>query len=109
MQHWTDLSDEQWTAIASVLPRPAQTGRPRANDRRTLDGILFVLSTGCRWADMPDRYGSYVTCWRRLNRWKDEGTWTNIRDMLLQCFAGCDRYDQLLALLNGRSAAQQTL
>jgi transposase len=32
--------------------------RPRADDRMVLNGILYVLTTGCRWCDMPAEYGS---------------------------------------------------
>jgi transposase len=63
----TGLSDAQWQRIQPLLPAPKPTGRPRADDRRTLNGILYVLRPGCRWRkDLPDRYGSSVTCWRRL-------------------------------------------
>jgi transposase len=43
-----------------------------------LNGILYVLTTGCRWMDMPLEYGSYKTAWRRLKKWKDEGVWDRI-------------------------------
>jgi transposase len=58
-----DLSDDQWELIQPLLPAPKPTGRPRADDRCTINGILYVLRTGCRWKDLPDRYGSSVTCW----------------------------------------------
>jgi transposase len=45
-----ELSDEQWQFIQRRLPPKASTGRPRADDRRTLNGILYVPVTGCRWA-----------------------------------------------------------
>jgi transposase len=61
-----ELSDEQWQFIQPLLPLRARTGRPRADDRRTLNGILYVLVTGCRWMDMPKEYGSHKTAWRRL-------------------------------------------
>jgi transposase len=35
-----ELSDEQWQFIQPLLPPRARTGRPRADDRRTLKGIL---------------------------------------------------------------------
>jgi transposase len=40
-----------------------------------LNGILYVLvlTTECRWMDMPLEYGSYRTAWKMLKRWKDEG------------------------------------
>ncbi|SFJ96404.1 Putative transposase of IS4/5 family [Thermoflavimicrobium dichotomicum] len=54
--------------------------------RKTLNGIVFVLKTGCAWADMPKAYGSYVTCWRRLKQWQKDGTWERIwRKLLQQC------------------------
>jgi transposase len=43
-----ELRDEQWQFIQPPLPPKAHTGRPRADDRRTLNGILYVLTTGCR-------------------------------------------------------------
>ena len=38
------------TAIAPQLPKPAKTGRPRRDDRTTINGVLFALATGCRHA-----------------------------------------------------------
>ena len=66
----TDLSDAQWECIQPLLPPANATGRPRADDRRTLNGSLYVLRTGCRWQDLPRRYGSPVTCGRRLDQWQ---------------------------------------
>lgn len=43
-----ELSQEQWEFITPLLPPKARTGRPRADDRKTLNGILYVLTTGCR-------------------------------------------------------------
>ncbi len=62
----TELTCEQWKRLEPLLPPGKRCGRPRADDRKTLDGILYVLRTGCRWADVPREYGSPVTCWRRL-------------------------------------------
>jgi transposase len=42
----TDLSDAQWERIHPLLPVAKPTGRPRADDRRTINGILYVLRTG---------------------------------------------------------------
>jgi transposase len=41
---------------------------PSAQDRPTLNGILYVLCTDCRWQDLPPRYGSPVTYWSRLDQ-----------------------------------------
>lgn len=73
-----ELSDGEWHAIKPFLPPKARVGRPRADDRLTIDGILYVLITGCRWMDMPVRYGSCKTAWKRLKRWQEEGVWDRI-------------------------------
>ena len=60
-----ELTDEQWARISKHLPKhPAEPkgGRPRADDRAVMEGILWVLRSGARWRDMPDRYPSYATC-----------------------------------------------
>lgn len=72
------LSDAQWEHIRPLLPAPKREGRPRADDRRTLEGVLYVLRTGCRWQDLPPDYGSSVTCWRRYSQWLADGTWERV-------------------------------
>ena len=72
------LSDDQWSLISDLFPdQPvgALGGRPRVNSRACFEGILWVLRSGARWKDLPSQYPSYVTCWRRLVRWSDEGLW----------------------------------
>jgi transposase len=56
-----ELGDEQWELIAPLLPKPKGRGRPRAEDRRTVNGILWVLRSGARWKDLPPKYGSRST------------------------------------------------
>ena len=78
------LTRAQWRRIEPLLPPYQGRGRRRADDRKVLNGILYVLKSGCRWCDMPRRYGSYVTAWRRLKRWMEDGTWERIQQALLQ-------------------------
>jgi transposase len=72
------LTDDQWSFIRPHLPPQPKVGRKRADDRKTINAILYVLITGCRWREIPKDYGSYVTAWKRLKRWSSEGIWTNI-------------------------------
>ncbi len=51
-----EISDEKWELIKPLLPPKARLGRPRANDGATINGILYILTTGCRWMDMPLKY-----------------------------------------------------
>jgi transposase len=79
------LTDQQWERIQPLLPKhPKKRGRPWADDRQVLEGILWVLRTGAAWADLPKEYPGYATCWRRLNLWADLGVLENIWRELLR-------------------------
>jgi transposase len=83
------VSDDLWAVVAPLIPTspPARGpgGRPRVADRLALEGILFVLTTGCRWRDVPIEcgWGSGVTCWRRLRDWQDAGVWRRLHGQIL--------------------------
>jgi transposase len=79
-----ELTDEQWEFIHPLIPHPAREGRPRADDRRTINAIMYVLTTGCRWMDLPVTYGDEVTAWRRLRRWEEQGVWVNLLDAIIE-------------------------
>jgi transposase len=72
------LNDEQWAAIAPLLPTLSSKGRPWSDNREVLEGILWVLRTGAPWNDMPDDLPSDSTCWRRLQKWEEDGTWERV-------------------------------
>jgi len=80
---FSELTDEQWEFIKLFLPPSAKTGRPRADDRRTINAILYILKTGCSWIDLPSKYGDDVTAWRRLRRWEQQGIWKKVMDALI--------------------------
>ena len=48
-----ELIDSQWNTLKQHLPKPAKTGRPKSDERTTINPIIFVLITGCRWIDLP--------------------------------------------------------
>jgi len=64
--------------IKQHIPKPAHTGRPRSNDRMILNGIIYVLISGCRWSEMPKRYGDDSTANLRLRKWQQKGIWKKI-------------------------------
>lgn len=72
------LSERQWQKIEPLLPRHRSKGRPWANNRKVLEGILWILRTGARWIDLPEEYASPSTCWRRLKLWEEQGVWLKI-------------------------------
>jgi hypothetical protein len=79
----TDLDDDQWESIVPLLRSKKRYGRPMVEPRQVINGILFVLGHDCAWNKMPKRYGSYVTCWRRLLRWRSQGLWQQIEQTLM--------------------------
>lgn len=69
------LTDEQ-RAILEPLFQEERTGagRPQVHtDREVLNGILWVLRTGAAWMDLPDRFPSSSTCYRRFSKWVKDG------------------------------------
>jgi transposase len=77
-----ELDDVKWNMIVPFLPPKANEGRPRADDRAIINGILFVLITGCRWIDVPRMYGDDSTMNRRLKNWEKLGVWKGIMNAI---------------------------
>ena len=60
-----EIDDVLWESIEPYLPpQKSLTGRPRADMRKLMNGILYVVMTGCTWKDVPYRYGSKSTVHR---------------------------------------------
>ncbi len=97
----TELTGEQWELIGPLLPKRAWTGRPRADDRKTINGILWVLRTGARWADMPRKYGAPSTAHVRLQTWQKLGVWKNMWRTLLSALDEQGKLDWEKAHLDG--------
>ena len=78
---WKQLSEAQWQAIREHLPehKPSpKGGRPRADDRKCFEGVLWILWTGAPWSELPERYGKPSTVHRRLCQWAQDGTLLNL-------------------------------
>jgi transposase len=75
-----ELTDDQWTRLAPLLPPQRRAGRGRpAHDHRTLvNGILWRLTTGVPWRDLPARYGPWPTVYSRFRRWQQAGVWDRV-------------------------------
>src|SRR5690606_6494822 len=63
------LTDEQWALIEQLFPALARTGRPPANRRTTFEGILWILTTGAPWRDLPEEFGAWTTVWGWFRKW----------------------------------------
>lgn len=75
------LTEAQWKKIAPLLAKPPKQrkgGRPWTENRRVLEGILWILRSGARWQDLPEKFPHPSTCWRRGRDWEEQGVWLNI-------------------------------
>jgi transposase len=70
------MGDSFWRALERLLPKYSKSaagGRPRADRRKIMDGIFFVLRTGAQWKALPREYGSGSTVHRYFQEWTELG------------------------------------
>ena len=83
------IPDDLWLIVQHVLPREElqrSRGRPWIHPRRVLDGVLYVLRTGCQWKVVPREFGSGSTVHRRFQAWVERGVWQAMWDLLVQYY-----------------------
>jgi transposase len=73
-----ELTDAAWAMIAPLLPPDPRRGERWRDHRTVINGILWKLTTGVPWRDLPPRYGPWQTCHSRLLRWQRDGTWARL-------------------------------
>jgi putative transposase len=86
----TDLTDEEWNQIKSLVPAPksgkGKRGRPVELERRALlNGIFYVVRSGCAWRLLPHEFGPWQTVYGYFRTWSQDWTWTFIHDVLRDC------------------------
>ena len=75
------VDDELWERVRPIVEAfwaRKKTGRPPADWRTVLNGIIFRMRTGCQWDQLPKRYGSKSTVHRWFQRWNQEGIMAQI-------------------------------
>src|SRR6266571_1157782 len=86
----TDLSDEEWEYIQSLVPTPksgkGKRGRPSKLDRRDLvNAIFYVVRSGGAWRLLPKDFGPWQTVYGYFRKWSQDWTWRFIHDALRDC------------------------
>ncbi|GAA1315953.1 hypothetical protein GCM10009634_86870 [Saccharothrix xinjiangensis] len=102
-----ELTDEQWRAIEPLLPASGVKGRPRVDDRRVVNGMLFKAKTGVAWRDLPERYGPWKTVYNRFWRWSRNGTLTTLVSKVRVIAEAIDELDREVAVDSGIVRAHQ--
>lgn len=81
----TDLSDSQWYAVRTLLPRPTLRGRPRTADLRAIvNAIRYRRQTGCAWRMLPHDFPPWPTVYTYSKAWLENGLWQQIDQRLQQ-------------------------
>src|SRR5262245_40508580 len=79
----TDLSDAEWIILAPLLPPPKPAGRPRKwSLRLILDGIFYVLRSGCAWRLLPREFPPWSTVYHYFRRFRIDGTFEQFHALL---------------------------
>ena len=79
----SDLNDAEWALIAPLIPPAKRGGRRREVDvREVLNGVLYVLDTGCQWRALPKDLPAKSTVHDYLTLWNWDGTLERIHHAL---------------------------
>ena len=79
MTRFQVLSDAQWSLLEEMLPRPTgRRGRPFADARLMVEGIVYRYRCGIAWRDLPEVFGPWQTVWTWHHRMAAEGTWDKV-------------------------------
>ena len=83
LRYPSDATEEEWQQLATQIPPARRGGRKRTvNIREVLNGLLYVLSTGCQWRAIPTDLPPRSTIFDYFARWQAEGTLRQIHATL---------------------------
>ena len=74
-----ELTDEQWSLIEHLLPgKEGDPGAHGEDNRRFVNGVIWIARTSAPWRDLPERYGEWNSVYQRFNRWSKSGVWNRV-------------------------------
>jgi len=79
-----DLWDTVIQPLLLELDPPAKTGRPRTDQRKALDGIIYHMRTGCQWNALPREFGSDSAVHRTFQRWVERNVLLAVWGVLIE-------------------------
>src|ERR1700676_3114044 len=87
LRYPSDLTDEEWAHVAPLIAPAKRGGNRRHVDvREVLNGVMYVLSTGCQWRYIPKDLPPRSTVHEYFQRWQYDGTLGRIHHALyIEC------------------------
>ena len=87
LRYPSDLTDEEWALVAPLIPPAKRGGRKRSVDvRQVVNGLMYVLSTGCQWRYVPKDLPPRSTLFSYFGLWTYHGVIDRIHHALyVQC------------------------
>ena len=85
------VPDDLWAMIEPILADldpPHKGHRPRMNQRKALNGVLYHLRTGCQWRALPEEFGNDASVHRTMQRWIERGVLDRVWALLVEA---CDK------------------
>jgi transposase len=93
LRYPSDLTDAEWALVEPLIPAAKRGGRRREVDvREVVNGLLYVLSTGCQWRAIPKDLPAKSTLFDYFDLWNWDGTLGRIHEELyVKCREAMDR------------------
>lgn len=87
LRYPSDLTDGEWALVAPLIPPAKRGGNKRTVDvREVVNGLMYILGTGCQWAAIPKDLPPRSTLHDYFARWDHDGTLGRLHHALyVQC------------------------
>jgi transposase len=87
LRYPSDLTDEEWDLLRPLIPPAKHGGRPRqVNEREIINGLLYILTTGCQWRQIPKDLPPRGTLYSYFQRFDWDGTLMRINhELFMRC------------------------
>ena len=93
LRYPSDLTDEEWALVEPLIAPAKRGGAKRTVDvREVVNGLMYILSTGCQWRAIPKDLPPRSTLYDYFDLWSWDGTLNRIHDALyLRCREAASR------------------
>jgi transposase len=83
LRYESDLTNDEWAEVAPLIPPAKPGGNKRSVDiREVVNGLMYILSTGCQWRAIPKDLAPRSTVYDYMGRWSWDGTLERIHHAL---------------------------